>query len=88
LLKPQYVSSGGPSASLEEQLKLAREKVQNSKQVGAYGSGTPMLGVNLNETEIYIIAIVIISGAISAGFFDMGQRVTRRAEVKDSNKGQ
>jgi hypothetical protein len=88
IAKAQYVSSGGPSASLEEQLKLAREKVQNSKQVGAYGSGTPMLGVNLNETEIYIIAIVIISGAISAGFFDMGQRVTRRAEVKDSNKGQ
>jgi hypothetical protein len=87
LLKPQYVSSGGPSASLEEQLKLARERVQNAKQVGAYGSRTPMPAVNLNETEIYIIAIVIIFGAISAGFFYMGQRVTRRAEVKDS-KGQ
>ena len=60
IAKAQYVSSGGPSASLEEQLKLAREKVQNAKQTGAYGSGTPMLGVNLNETEIYIIAIVII----------------------------
>ena len=33
-------------------------------------------------TEIYIIAIVIIFGAISAGFFYMGQRGTRRAEVK------
>ena len=40
-----------------------------------------MLGVNPNETEIYIIAIVIILGAISAGFFYMGQRGTRR-EVK------
>jgi len=75
IAKAQYVSSGGPSASLEEQLKLAREKVQNAKQAGAYGSGTPMLGVNLNETEIYIIAIVIIFGAISAGFFYMGKEV-------------
>ncbi|HEY7571367.1 MAG TPA: hypothetical protein VH796_08360 [Nitrososphaeraceae archaeon] len=82
IVKAQYVSSGGPSASLEEQLKLAREKVQNAKQAGAYGSGTPMLGVNLNETEIYIIAIVIIFGAISAGFFYMGQRGPRKTEVK------
>jgi hypothetical protein len=28
IAKAQYVSSGGPSASLEEQLKLAREKVK------------------------------------------------------------
>jgi hypothetical protein len=41
-----------------------------------------MLGVNLNETEIYIIAIVIIFGAISAGFFYMGQRGPRKTEVK------
>ena len=82
IVKAQYVSSGGPSLSLEEQLKLAREKVQNAKQTGAYGSGTPMLGVNLNETEIYIIAIVIIFGAISAGFFYMGQRGPRKTEVK------
>jgi len=41
-----------------------------------------MLGVNPNEIGIYIIAIVIIFGDISAGFFYMGQRGTRRAEVK------
>jgi hypothetical protein len=41
-----------------------------------------MLGVNLNETEIYIIAIVIIFGVISAGFFYMGQRYKKNRSEK------
>ena len=32
------VDSGG--VTLEEQLKLAKEKISNAKQQGAYGSGT------------------------------------------------
>ena len=35
---------GGGGSSLEEQLNLAKEKVANANQTGAYGSGTPMLG--------------------------------------------
>ena len=28
---------------------MAREKIQNAQQAGAYGSGTPMFGTNINS---------------------------------------
>ena len=55
IAKAQYGSATG--GNIEEQLKLAREKINNAKQAGAYGSGTPMLGTNVNETVIFIIII-------------------------------
>jgi hypothetical protein len=39
-----------------------------------------MLGANLSETEIDIIALVVIFGAVSAGFFMMSKRGPKRAE--------
>lgn len=61
---------GGPSpGSLEDQLKLAKAKVTNAKQAGAYGSGTPMLGTNVNETTIFIVVIVAIFGGVAGAFF-------------------
>ena len=67
----QYTGGGGgPSpGSLEDQLKLAKAKVTNARQAGAYGSGTPMLGTNINETTIFIVVIVAIFGGVAGAFF-------------------
>jgi hypothetical protein len=58
-----YGTTGG---SIEVQLRLAKAKITNAQANGAYGSGTPMLGSDLSETEIDIIALVAVFGAISA----------------------
>lgn len=57
------------SSSIEEQLQLAKEKISNAKQAGAYGSGTPMLGTNISETVIFVGILVAIFGAVAAMFF-------------------
>ena len=50
MVNAQYVGGGGATGgNIEEQLKLAREKIQNAQQAGAYGSGTPMFGTNINR---------------------------------------
>ncbi len=49
----QYGGAGDTTpGSIEEQLELAKEKISNAQQSGAYGSGTPMLGTNISETVI------------------------------------
>jgi len=69
----QYSGSGAPGgATLEQQLTLAKEKVSNAQQQGAYGSGTAMFGTNLDSTVLMIIAIVVIIGGVSAAFFAAG----------------
>ena len=69
----QYVSGPGGALSVEEQLKLAKEKVSNAQQAGAYGSGTPFFGKNISEAAIYTAAIVAIFGAVAAAFFVMSR---------------
>jgi hypothetical protein len=64
----QYVGGGG-AGGIEEQLKLAKSKITNAKTAGAYGSGTPMLGTNINETTIFIAVLVAIFGGVAAAFF-------------------
>jgi len=59
---------------LEEQLKLAKAKLTNAQQAGAYGSGTSMFGYNLDNTMIMIIIIAVVFGGISAAFFAMGTK--------------
>src|SRR6185503_11705449 len=69
----QYGGSGAPGGvTLEEQLNLAKEKISNAQQQGAYGSGTAMFGTNLDSTVLMIIAIVVIIGGVSAAFFAAG----------------
>lgn len=71
----QYTSGqaapGG--VTLEEQLKLAREKISNAQQQGAYGSGTSMFGYNFDNTVIMIIVVVAILGGVAAAFFAAGR---------------
>jgi hypothetical protein len=71
LANAQYTGGGGLSVggSIEQQLKLAREKVSNTQQAGAYGSGTPMLGTSINSTLLFIIIMAVIFGGVAATFF-------------------
>jgi hypothetical protein len=73
----QYVSEA-PS-NVEEQLKLAKEKVANAKTAGAYGSGTSMLGTNINETVIMIAVLAAIFGGVAAAFFIKGRSGRKEA---------
>lgn len=70
----QYTTGSNPGGlSVEEQLKLAKEKVANAEQAGAYGSGTPFFGKNIGDAAIYTAAIVAIFGAVAAAFFVMSR---------------
>lgn len=82
----QYTGGGGEtSSSVEEQLKLAREKTSLAQQQGAYGSGTSMVAGNIDSTVLFIIALVVIFGAVSAAFF-IKSRGARRAVTKQSTR--
>ena len=59
--------------NIEEQLQLAKEKVASAKSAGAYGSGTPMLGVNIDQTAIFVGVLVAIFGGVAAAFFAMSR---------------
>jgi disulfide bond formation protein DsbB len=73
----QYVTEA-PS-SVEEQLELAKSKINNAKQTGAYGSGTPMLGTNVSETVIMIVVLTAIFGGVAAAFFVKGRAGRKEA---------
>jgi hypothetical protein len=83
----QYV--GGPTGgvTLEEQLKLAKEKIANAKQVGAYGSGTAMFGTNIDNTVIMIIIIAVVIGGVAAAFFAAGTRGKKTRPIETSYDG-
>ena len=61
------------SSNLEEELKLAQEKVSNAGQEGAYGSGTSMLSADSSQTVIFIVVLVAIFGGVAAAFFAMSR---------------
>jgi hypothetical protein len=67
IAKAQY--GGATGGNIEEQLKLAKAKITESHAAGAYGSGVPMLGTNINETTIFIGILVAIFGGVAAAFF-------------------
>ena len=79
IVSAQYSGAGGSTpGSLEEQLELAKEKISNARQSGAYGSGTPMLGTNISETVLFIAILVAIFGAV-AGMFFYRSRTAKKA---------
>jgi len=69
----QYTTGQDTGLSVEEQLRLAKEKVANAQQAGAYGSGTAFFGKNIGEAAIYTVAIVAIFGAVAAAFIVMSR---------------
>ncbi len=69
----QYNTANPAAGTLEEQLKLAQDKVTIAQKNPATGSGTSMLGTDFNQTLIVIAIIVVIFGAIAGMFFAMGR---------------
>jgi hypothetical protein len=69
----QYTTGQESGLSVEEQLRLAKEKVANAQQAGAYGSGTALFGKNISEAAIITAAIVAIFGAVAAAFIVMSR---------------
>jgi len=87
----QYMAPEGEGGvTLEEQLKLAKEKLTNAQQQGAYGSGTAMFGTNLDTTLVMIVVMAVIIGGVSAAFFAAGGAVKKKsvhASVDGSSSG-
>jgi hypothetical protein len=83
IVNAQYIGGGGgPAGSLEQQLKLAREKVasaQSASSIGLGNSGTPMLGGNFNSTELFIVAMIVIFGGVSVAFFVRARMPSKEA---------
>jgi hypothetical protein len=77
---------GSGGATIEEQLELAKEKISNAQQQGAYGSGTAMLGTNLDNTVILIVVMTAIIGGVAAAFFAAGGR-SKRKTVQAMHEG-
>ena len=74
MVNAQGYGGGGSlqGGGIEQQLKLAREKVSNAQgasSIGLGNSGTPMLGTNINSTFLFIIAMIVIFGGVSVAFF-------------------
>jgi hypothetical protein len=82
----QY-TGGSEAGSVEEQLKLAREKTSLAEQQGAYGSGTSMVSGTLDNTVLFIIVLVVIFGGVAAAFFAKS-RGARKAVTSQSTRGQ
>jgi hypothetical protein len=82
----QY-TGGSEAGSVEEQLKLAREKTSLAEQQGAYGSGTSMVSGTLDNTVLFIIVLVVIFGGVAAAFFAKS-RGARKAATSQSTRGQ
>ncbi len=81
----QYMGGGGGetgASSLEEQLKLAQEKLQVAGQEGAYGSGTSMVTGDTSQTIIFIIILVAIFGGVAAAFFLMSRSRQRKEAAR------
>ena len=81
----QYTGEGSTPGSIEEQLKLAREKTSLAEQQGAYGSGTSMLTGTLDTTILFIIILVVIFGGVAGAFFARS-RGARRAVTSHSTR--
>jgi hypothetical protein len=81
----QYTGQGSTPGSIEEQLKLAREKTGLAEQQGAYGSGTSMVSGTLDNTVLFIIILVVIFGGVAGAFFARS-RGARRAVTTQSTR--
>lgn len=79
--------AGSGGTTLEEQLKLAKEKISNAQQKGAYGSGTAMFGTNIDSTVIMIIVIAVIIGGVAAAFFVASTSAGRKKHVETAYSG-
>lgn len=79
---------GSTPGSIEEQLKLAREKTGLAEQQGAYGSGTSMLTGTLDDTILFIIILVAIFGGVAGAFFARSRGARRAATTQSTRQSE
>jgi hypothetical protein len=85
LVNAQGYGGGGGSlqgGGIEQQLKLAREKVSNAQgasSIGLGNSGTPMIGTNISSTFLFIIVMIVIFGGVSVAFFIRARSAPKEA---------
>jgi hypothetical protein len=84
MVNAQGYGGGGSlqGLGLEQELKLAREKVSNAQgasNIGLGNSGTPMIGSSINSTELFIIAMIVIFGGVSVAFFIRARSTPKEA---------
>jgi hypothetical protein len=85
IVNAQYSAPTGgyaPTGSIEQQLKLAREKVSNAQgasSIGLGNSGTPMVATGGSSTLMFIIAMVVIFGGVSVAFFIRARAPSKEA---------
>lgn len=77
----QYAPEPG---SIEEQLRLAREKTSLAEQQGAYGSGTSMVSANVDSTVLFIIILVVIFGGVAGAFFARSRSARKAAYTQET----
>jgi hypothetical protein len=70
----QYTTGQDTGLGVEEQLRLAKEKVAQVQQSGqGASSGVPIIGKNLGDVAVFGGAIVAIFGAVAAAFILMSR---------------
>ena len=62
-------SLGIPEFSCTEQTLLAKRRLVNIAQQGAYGSGTPMLSKGFGDMGGIMVALAAIFGGVAVAFF-------------------
>lgn len=76
----QYGGAAANSPALEDQLKLAREKVQEAQANPGAGSGTPFLAANGMVTAMIISAVVF--GALFLVCVLMAKSVIKKRDLE------
>jgi hypothetical protein len=69
----QYTTGQDTGLSVEEQLRLAKEKVANAQSCPGCGSGTSILGGSTGYTILITAALVAIFGAVAGAFIVMSR---------------
>lgn len=70
---------GIPTFACRASTILAKERVINAEQAGAYGSGTSMFGRTFGDMGMVVVILGAIFGGVAATFFAMARK--RRHEV-------
>jgi len=69
----QYTTGQNTGLSVEEQLRLAKEKVANAQACPGCGSGTSMFGGSISNTLLLTGGLVAVFGAVAAAFIVMSR---------------
>lgn len=73
---------GIPEITCTEQQILAKKRLLNAQQAGAYGSGTPMFSKGFGEMGAFVAVIGVIGLGVAAAFFAMSRKKKSETPVQ------